>query len=875
MTVCEFVYTDRRARPIFHRFILEFPFFRSFYRMSNQPPPQMVNPGESQIPPYGHHPMGPHGGQGQPQHIHPGMMPMGPGMPYPPYMMFPMGGPYYMQPPHPDMGGQHPPPPEMQFGPPPPMMQMHYGYPPHPMGGHHPHMMPPPPQQGSHMNPNVAQFVPASHQQQQQPKPPAPVAAPRPPAPEPSPPLEKRTESPSPAAPAKPVSRRVPIIDPTTGQEISFKAAITPSSPPPSALTSADVVLGTKAPIPPLVVPPVIETAPAPAAPTPVPAVSESPSPKSVESPQGADVAGGKKLSKLKNAVLVKPKPVEVVSEPVVVEEAGASPVQRKVLKGIKNIPLVRKVAPAELHPSEESTPPLEASAPVAFKPKFKLTNKTLAPSTSSSAVLKPAAPAPLMFPIPREVLLRFMPVARPDRHAPSSINVFPSELLGLRTAPHGDPGLSAAFKGARRGGNISLQKTMSAVSTGSGNWRAGKLGGVAGGRGLTRQASRGGRVMVNQIIRPSERGFKIIDQSSLSEKDKMRRSVMSLLNKITVDSFQGITNQIAEIEITQPWQMDVVIGLIFDKAVVEHHYSELYADMCKKLRNTWPELTGVDQETGQSVPVTFTRAIIEKCQVEFDAIPDTLETTEADLAKARGNLDDLEIFKHKKKERILGNMKFIAQLFLMRILSSRVVRSVVEQLLFRTDEPEEHYIECIGILLHNIGATLMGSESGRAYVGQFVDRMKDLCTRECYGKRIKFLMKDVTDAAEAGWAGKHGESRMVTAAKSKEAVRKDAQEELKKKAAAAAAPSYPSSRYQAAAPRVAAPAAPFRPTVLRRPTETKQPEPVAKKEGDWTDEDEDEEDEVSEYAPSSDDEGEAVEESDDGFTAVEAKGRK
>jgi hypothetical protein len=135
-----------------------------------------------------------------------------------------------------------------------------------------------------------------------------------------------------------------------------------------------------------------------------------------------------------------------------------------------------------------------------------------------------------------------------------------------------------------------------------------------------------------------------------------------------------------------------------------------------------------------------------------------------------------------KRKERILGNMKFIAQLFLMGILSSRVIRSVVNQLLFRVDAPEEHYIECVGTLLHNIGSILMETESGRAYVTQFVARMKNLTARDEYGKRIKFMMKDVIDAAQAGWAGKHAGARLVSAAKSKEAVRRDAQVELLEK---------------------------------------------------------------------------------------------
>ena len=758
--------------------------------MQNQTPPS-GNPGE--MPPNYGHP------QGQPPH--PGMVHMGPGMPYPPYMMFPTGGPFMYMPPHPDMPGHLSP--EM-------MMDPHYRgpmmpYPMHPMG--HPMMsgMPYP----MPMNPNVPQFVPGypnmrrESVQSSRParsdsgsesrmSPEIPVKAPSPPS------------GPAAApAPIKPVSKRLAIIDPATGQEISFKPVVVTASPPPaSALTSADIVLrnpndpkpigipSSAVPAPAAPAAPVsVSTAPAapPAAPAPTtPAVATA---APAAAPAAAPTTPVVKGTRLKNAPL--PKKPEVVEEPIAVKT-------HKVLKGIKNAPLVRK-------PSD--TPPLIKGG------RLRLVNKPLAAAAAAPAAL------PQLWPLPRELMLRHMPTSKPDRHAPLQTNVFPSELLGLRTCPHGDPGL------AIRNRRAPLQKTTSSVSTSSRDgWRKGGI----------RAVSKPVRKLVG-ITRPSERGFKIIDQSSLSEKEKLRRQTMSLLNKITVDSFKAITAKISEIEITQPWQMDVVIGLIFDKAVVEHAYSEMYAEMCKTLRNTWPELEGVDQETGQSVPVTFARAIIEKCQVEFDNIPETLELTEAEIAKAKGDPQDLENAMHKKKERILGNMKFIAQLFLMRILSSRVVRSVVEQLLFRTDEPEEHYIECVSILLHNIGSTLFETESGRAYIAQFADRMTDLTGREIYGKRIKFLMTDLVEASSVGWDGR--QSRHVVAAKSKEEVRKDAQEELNRKTPAIPVRGYqraPAYKPVAVLKRDSAPA----PAVARRDSIPEEP---------WSD---DEDDDVSEYAP-------------------------
>ena len=709
----------------------------------------MINPGESQMPPYGQPPISGHGGQFPPQN-HPGMMHMGPGMPYPPYMMFPMGGPFYMPPMHPDM------PPDLHFQP--QMMSMPFGYPPHPM------MAPP----MHHMNPNVAQFVPSSQQQKQVSAPSAPSGS--------SESLAEDSAIPPPVSPAKPTSRRLPIIDPVTGEEISIEPPPTKSaaqtSAPASALISADVAFGSGAPTRPGLI----------AAPL---AAKKSTDEETLPTPIGSEVGGVKKVLKLKNVPIVKQAVAvtPVFSSDAQTPELGLVGV-KKVLKGIKNMPLLKPESsiPVNVVVSESMSKPISA-------PRFKLTNKNLAvtampssstPSSSSSAMRAAAGGTRQShLPIAREVFLQYLSLTRPDRNAPSSINVFPSELLGLRTAPHGDPGLSAASRSRR----AQLQKTSSQVSMlqgGRGDWRSGKH--ASGGGRKTSGTGRGATVQHNEIIRPSERGFKVIDQSSLSEKDKLKRQVMSLLNKITVDSFGQITNQIAEIEILQPWQMDVVIGLIFDKAVVEHSYSEMYAEMCKKLRNTWPELTGVDQETGQSVPVTFARAIIEKCQCEFDNMPESLDATETDIAKVKGNAEDLEMLLQKRKERVLGNMKFIAQLFLMGILSSRVIRSVVNQLFFRPDHPEEHYIECVGILIHNIGSVIMETDRGRDYVEQFVERLQDLCARDDYGKRIKFMMQDEIDAAEAGWAGRHAGSRLVSAAKSKEAVRKDAQSELDRK---------------------------------------------------------------------------------------------
>ena len=165
----------------------------------------------------------------------------------------------YMHP-HPDMAGH--PPPEMPVdahyrG---PMMPMPYGVP-------YPHMPQPLMHPQMPMNPNVPQFIPASQQPKRESGPsfnnqggsgpslqpqrtmttssdvsvsdkPRGSGAPNSTA--------QNTETSAPAV-SKPVSRRLPIIDPVTGEEISIKPVTSTAVPaaPASALVNADVAFGT------------------------------------------------------------------------------------------------------------------------------------------------------------------------------------------------------------------------------------------------------------------------------------------------------------------------------------------------------------------------------------------------------------------------------------------------------------------------------------------------------------------------------------------------------------------------------------------------------------------------------------------------------
>ena len=456
------------------------------------------------------------------------------------------------------------------------------------------------------------------------------------------------------------------------------------------------------------------------------------------------DPKTGKELDLSKDVIRSTPPPPKVEEPKIFTHEAPVSPVSptsptspkeeeeeqrpvKKLLKGLKNAPLPPK-------PSDESK--------LASK---RILNK---PLVKTAPAFVPAVPV-YTWPLSREAILLLMPKHRPPRE------LYPEEVIPLgvvypkKTAP----------PSSSRGGRSQPSE-----------WRA-----QQNPRGRNAPAPKKSSVHVAPLA-STEKAYKVLQPSQLDEKERLKRQVMSQLNKITLDSCDVITGKISDITITEPWQLDLIVGSVFDKAVIEHHYSEMYADMCIQLRNRWPELpyTFINEETGESntIAITFARTLIEKCQNEFDAIPASLEPTDEERDRLKNDAADLEILRSKKKERILGNMKFIAQLYLRQLLSTNVISSVVNQLLSE-ELPEEHYIECVCMFLQNVGGYLENRTKGVSLLDTFFDQLRGLVDSEQYPKRIQFMILNLFDVRSGGWKSSRAMGKLQSA-KTKDEVRRE-----------------------------------------------------------------------------------------------------
>jgi hypothetical protein len=243
---------------------------------------------------------------------------------------------------------------------------------------------------------------------------------------------------------------------------------------------------------------------------------------------------------------------------------------------------------------------------------------------------------------------------------------------------------------------------------------------------------------------------------SELDRVSALKRSAQSLLNKICPDNVAPLSAKIAELDITNKEELQLVINLIFKKALSEPHYCETYADLALSLKGKMSEFPSPDG----GKPATFKTCLINSCQHEFQRMPKSF----AVFAREGDGPDEVEIRRKKLKDRVLANMKFIGHLFLRQLITRGIVALMMSELaLVHKDDanPEEHMIECICELLSATGAMLESTDAGKPAALQICSRLMDLKTRtntsgaQVYSKRVQFLIQDVLEMRDAGWAKK------------------------------------------------------------------------------------------------------------------------
>ncbi|KAI4797885.1 hypothetical protein KUCAC02_024781 [Chaenocephalus aceratus] len=261
-------------------------------------------------------------------------------------------------------------------------------------------------------------------------------------------------------------------------------------------------------------------------------------------------------------------------------------------------------------------------------------------------------------------------------------------------------------------------------------------------------------------------------DDSEHGKTQELFKSVRSILNKLTPQKFQQLMKMVTDLTIDTEERLKGVIDLTFEKAIAEPNFSVVYGNMCRCLMGLKVETTDKP-----GVTVNFRKLLLNRCQKEFekDQVDDGIferkqkELDAATVPEEKQRLtEQLQREKDNAHRRSMGNLKFIGELFKLKMLTEVIMHESIVKLLKNHDEET---LECLCRLLSTIGKDL-DFEKAKPRMDQYFNQMEKIIKDKKTSSRIRFVLQDVLDLRRSSWVPRRGEQ----GPKTMEQIHKDAE---------------------------------------------------------------------------------------------------
>lgn len=269
------------------------------------------------------------------------------------------------------------------------------------------------------------------------------------------------------------------------------------------------------------------------------------------------------------------------------------------------------------------------------------------------------------------------------------------------------------------------------------------------------------------QTMHKAERKYEV--GKVADEEEAKQRQLKAILNKLTPQNFEKLFEQVKAVNIDNAVTLTGVINQIFDKALMEPTFCEMYANFCYYLAGELPDFSEDNEK------ITFKRLLLNKCQEEFERGEREQEEANKDdkEGEVKQTAEEREEKRVKARRRMLGNIRLIGELYKKKMLTERIMHECIKKLLGQYENPDEEDVEALCKLMSTIGE-MIDHPKAKEHMDAYFDRMTKLSNNMKLSSRVRFMLKDAIELRKNKWQ----QRRKVEGPKKIEEVHRDAAQE-------------------------------------------------------------------------------------------------
>ncbi|XP_076820846.1 uncharacterized protein LOC143466115 [Clavelina lepadiformis] len=235
---------------------------------------------------------------------------------------------------------------------------------------------------------------------------------------------------------------------------------------------------------------------------------------------------------------------------------------------------------------------------------------------------------------------------------------------------------------------------------------------------------------------------------------------VQLILNQATSQKLGPLMQKFKKLPIHSEQRLQAVVDLIFQRVLDKPKFAEVYANVChmmSQILTTTPSPSASDKYQEQTRKMEFRKLLLMRCQRKFEKN----RQKEGILNKLRQKLENatsvgtkqkrksqLEVVEAKIRKEMLGNIKFIGELFKLRMLAESIMHMCIMDL-FKSRNNES--LECLCALLTTIGEDLDHIKE-KQRMDQYFHQLDKVIGERKTSFRVRHLLRDVVNLRKNQW---------------------------------------------------------------------------------------------------------------------------